>query len=66
MRIAAQHPTYGRGMDDAIRQHGWDPTHYFQRLAHLLRTGEAHRIDPATAIRLQRIQETRRGIHRTL
>lgn len=59
MRVAAQHPTYGRAMDDTIRSHGWQPTQYFQRLAHLLRTGEAHKIDPVTASRLQRVKEDR-------
>lgn len=59
MRIAAEHPTYGRGMDDAIRAAGWDPTQFFLRLTHLLRAGEADRIDAVTAGRLRRIQETR-------
>lgn len=59
LQIAAQHPTYGRAMDDTIRSHGWQPTQYFQRLTHLLRTGEAHKIDPVTASRLQRVKEDR-------
>lgn len=64
MRIAADHPHYGRDMDDAIRAEGWSPAQFFLRLTHLLRSGEAARIDPTTANRLQRIQEQRRGIDR--
>jgi hypothetical protein len=48
--------------EDAIRALGLSPVRYYQRLAQLMATLEALKVDPVTVKRLQRLASRRRGI----